>query len=53
MSYLQRTNSGGLESEISFEVLGNFTHQPLEWQFANQQLSTLLIATNLTQSHSS
>jgi hypothetical protein len=51
-NYLQSTNSGGLETQIGLEVLGNFTHQPLEWQFADQQFRGLLVTTDLSQSHS-
>ncbi len=51
-TYLQCTDGGALETQISFEVLGNLSNQTLEWQLADQQLSGLLIPTNLTQSHS-
>ena len=45
-------NSGALEAEIGLEVLGDFTHETLERQLADQQLCTLLVTTDLTESHS-
>lgn len=47
---LKSTDGRGLESEIGLEVLGNFTDKTLERQLANQELSGLLVATNLTES---
>ena len=38
-SLLKSHHGGALEAQISFEVLGNLTNQPLEWQLADQQLS--------------
>ena len=38
-SLLKSHNSGALEAQISLEVLGNLTNQPLERQLADQQLS--------------
>merc|ERR1712001_46523 len=51
-SFLEGTNSGALEPEISFEVLSNFSHKTLEGQLADQQLSRFLVTTNFTKSHS-
>lgn len=51
-THLQCTNGGALETQVGFEVLGNLSNQTLEWQLTDQQLSGLLIPTNLTQSHS-
>jgi len=49
--FLKSADGCTLESEISFEVLGNFSDQPLEGQLADEQLSGLLVATDLTESH--
>ena len=49
---LQSSDGCTLETQISLEVLGNFSHQTLEGQLADQQLSGFLITTDLTQSHS-
>jgi hypothetical protein len=35
------------------EILSNFTNESLEWEFANEELSRLLVTTNFTESHSS
>merc|ERR1719433_2202725 len=51
-SFLEGTNSGALEPEISFEVLSNFSHKTLEGQLADQQLSRFLVTTNFMKSHS-
>jgi len=48
---LQGADGGRLEAQISLEVLGNFTHQPLEGQLADQQFGGLLVATDLSKSH--
>lgn len=47
---LKSTNGRALEAQVSLEVLSNFTHKALEWQFANQQLSWLLIAADFPES---
>jgi hypothetical protein len=51
--FLECKNSMALETKISLEVLGNFSNKSLEWQLSDQQLSTLLILTDLTQSNCS
>ncbi|XDV52483.1 hypothetical protein PO909_021210 [Leuciscus waleckii] len=48
---LQGHDSGALEAQVRLKVLSDFSHQPLEGQFADQQLSGLLIAADLPQSH--
>jgi len=48
--FLERANGCTLESEIGFEVLSNFSDQPLEWQFADEKLSRLLVTTDLSES---
>lgn len=47
---LKSTDGRGLEAEVGLEVLGNFTNKTLERQLADQELSGLLVATNLTES---
>ena len=49
--YLKGTDGCTLESEISFEVLSNFSDEPLEGQFADEKLSGFLVATNFTEGH--
>lgn len=46
---LQRGNGAGLEAKVGLEVLRNLAHETLKRQLANQQLSRLLVATNLAQ----
>lgn len=50
--HLQGTDGSTLETQISLEVLCDLTHQALEGQLADQQLSGLLVTTNFSQSHS-
>ena len=47
--YLKSSNSSRLEPEISFEILGNLSHQTLEGQLSDEQLSGLLVSSNLTE----
>ena len=49
-SLLKSTNSGRLEAQISLEVLGDLTNKTLEGELADQELSGLLVTTNLTKS---
>ena len=51
--FLERTDSRRLEAEVRFEVLSDFTDQTLERQLADQELSRLLVTTNLTEGDSS
>lgn len=48
--FLEGTDGGGLEAQVGFEVLGDFTDQTLEGEFADQELGRLLVATDLTES---
>lgn len=50
---LEGADSGRLESEVGLEILGNFTHQTLEWKLADEELGGLLVAPYLTESHGS
>ncbi len=47
---LEGGDGGRLEAEVRLEVLGDFTHEALERQLADEQLSALLVATDLTES---
>jgi hypothetical protein len=49
--FLQGHNSGALETQIDLEILSYLTDQTLERQFADQQFSRFLVATNFTKSH--
>ena len=49
-SLLQGEDSGALETEISLEILSDFTDETLERQLADQKLSALLVTTDLTES---
>ena len=50
---LESHDGGGLEPEVSLEVLGDLSHQTLEGQLADEELSGLLVSPDLTESHSS
>ena len=50
---LQSSNGGGLESEISFEVLSDFSHETLEGEFPDEELGRFLVSTDLSQGHGS
>lgn len=47
---LKSTDGRRLEAEVRLEVLSNLTNQTLEGQLADQELSRLLVTTDLTQS---
>ena len=49
--FLKGHDSRGLEAEVSLEVLGDFTDQALERQLADEELSALLVTTDLTESY--
>lgn len=46
---LESHDGRGLEPEVSLEVLGNFSHQALEGQLADEELSGLLVTPDLSQ----
>ena len=50
-AYLEGSDGSALESEIGFEVLSNLPDETLEGQFADQQLSRLLVTPDLTERH--
>src|SRR5690554_177977 len=47
---LEGTNGGRLEAKIGLEVLSNLTNKALERELTDQELSRLLVATDLTKS---
>lgn len=47
---LKSTDGGRLESEIGLEVLGNLTDKTLEGELSDEELSGLLVSSNLTES---
>ena len=51
--FLQGHDGRPLEAQVSLEVLSDLTDQPLERQFADEKLSTLLVPTNLPKSDGS
>ena len=50
---LESQHSTGLEAQVSLEILGNFTYQPLERQLPDEQLGGLLVLSDLAKGHSS
>ena len=48
-SLLQREDGLRLEPQIRFVLLGDLTHQPLEWQLADEELSGFLELADLTK----
>jgi hypothetical protein len=50
-SLLESEDSARLEAEISLEVLSNLTDETLEGELPDQELSALLISSDLSQSH--
>ena len=53
LQYLQGSDGSALEAEVSLEVLSNLTNETLEGELADEKLSRLLVATDLTESDSS
>ena len=51
--FLKGHDSRGLEAEVSLEVLGDLTDQTLERQLSDEELSALLVTTDLTKGNSS
>ena len=49
---LEGHDGRGLEAEIGLEVLGDLTDKSLEGQLADEQLSRLLVTTDLTKGNS-
>ena len=54
LTRLLKSHDGrALEPQVSLEVLGDLSHQTLEGQLADEELSGLLVSPDLTESHSS
>ena len=53
LQYLQGSDGSALEAEVSLEILSNLTNETLEGELADEKLSRLLVATDLTESDSS
>ncbi len=49
-SLLESKNGSALEAEIVLEVVGDFTNEALEGELADEEVSGLLVAANLTKS---
>ena len=49
--FLQRHDCRGLESQVSLEVLGNFSNEPLERKFPDEELGALLVSPDLPESY--
>ena len=47
-SFLQNQDCTSLETQVSLEILSDFTYNALEWQLADRKLSGLLVTTILT-----
>jgi len=50
---LEGTDGGALEPQVSLEVLSNLPDKTLEGQLADQELSGLLVSSDLTESNCS
>ena len=51
--FLEGHDSRALEAEVSLEVLGDLTNKTLEWQLADEELSGLLVSSDLSESDGS
>lgn len=49
--FLQGHDGRALETQVGLEVLGDLTDESLEGQLPDEQLSALLVTTDLTKSH--
>jgi histone H3 len=50
-SFLEGQHGRALEAKVTLKVLSNLTDETLEGQLADQQVSGLLVTTDLTESH--
>jgi len=48
--FLQGTDGRALETKVGLEILSDFSDEALEWQFADEELSGFLVATDFTES---
>src|SRR5258708_1526939 len=51
--FLESSDGRRLEAEVGLEVLGNLTDETLEGELSDQELSGLLVPTDLTESDGS
>ena len=51
--FLQSQNSGGLESELLFPFVGDFSDHSLEGELSDQKIGGLLILSDFSQSNGS
>jgi len=51
--FLQGSNGRTLETEVSLEVLSDFSHETLERQFPNKELRGLLVSSDFSKGYSS
>lgn len=51
--FLQCHDCGGLEAQVGLEVLCDLTHESLEGELPDQQLSGLLVPSDFTKGHGS
>merc|ERR1712048_907502 len=51
--FLESEDSRGLESEVVLEVVGDFSHESLEWEFSNEELGRLLELSDVSKSNGS
>ena len=47
--FLKSHDSRALESEIGFEILGNFSDQSLEWKLSDEQFGGFLVSSDLSE----
>ena len=52
-SLLEGKNGRSLETKVGLEILGDLTDKTLERELANQEVGTLLVTTDLTESDGS
>lgn len=50
--YLEGTDGSTLETQISFEILSDFSYKSLERQFPDEQLSRFLVSSNFSKGYS-
>ena len=48
---LESTDGRGLESQVGLEILSDFTNKALEGELSDEELGTLLVTTDLTESN--
>ena len=51
--FLESEDSRGLESEVVLEVVGDFSHESLEWELSNEELGRFLESSDFSESDGS